>query len=370
MRSGSTAKLYVTTATEPHRYEFHTQLHAIDVNTGADFTAPVEINPSVKPSDGTTLKFDPQNQWSRAGIAYANGAIYLGIGSHCDNNPNAISGWILKYGTDLQAQGAFHTIQTPHGYQLASVWMTGFAPAIDSSGNIWVVTGNGDFNPLGSDWGESVLKLSPMLKVLGSFSPSNVQGLNDGDTDFGSGGIMLLPHVLGQTGPDVGVAVGKSGVFYMINQKMPGGVGDNRAVQALPVGGGVWGGPAYYNGASGPTVFEQGDGGLLNAFGVAPDRPQFVTKATGAVNAGYGGSLPIVSSNGATPGTGIVWLIRRSNPLTLEAYDAEKLGAPIYSVGSGYWPNPSGNGFLTPMEANGRVYVPAYARVQVYGLTR
>lgn len=369
VRNGSAASLYLTAATEPRRYEFHTQLHVLDVSTGADVRSPVEIAPSATLSDGSTLRFNAQNQWNRASIAYANGAIYLGIGSHCDNNPYAISGWVLKYGTDLSAQGAFHTVQTPHGYQLASIWMSGFAPAVDAAGNIWVVTGNGDFNPLGSDWGESVLKLSPQLAVLGSFSPSNVQGLNDGDTDFGSGGIMLLPHVPGQAGPDVGVAIGKSGVFYMINQAMPGGVGDSNAVQALPVGGGVWGGPAYYNGASGPTVFEQGDGGVLTAFGVSPDHPQLVSKATGTIRAGYGGSLPIVSSNGAVPGTAIVWLIRRSNPLTLEAYDAERLGAPIVSVSSAYWPNPSGNGFLTPMEANGRVYVPGYERVQVYGLT-
>jgi len=35
--------------------------------------------------------------------------------------------------------------------------------------------------------------------------------------------------------------------------------------------------------------------------------------AAGSSGAGYGGSLPIVSSNGALPSSGVLWLIDRAN---------------------------------------------------------
>ena len=373
VRSGSSATLYVVDAIEPSRYEFHTRLHALDLGTGLDTRPPVEINPSAKLPDKSTLRFDPQNQWVRAGIAYdGNGSLYLGVASHCDNNAYGISGWLLKYGTDLVSKGALPTIKRPHGYELATIWMTGFAPAIDPLGNVFVVTGNGDFTRGAMDWGQSVLKITPKLAVASWFTPGDYSALNDGDVDFGSGGVMLLPHVAGQKGPDTAVAIGKAGVLYMLKQRSLGGntPGDVYALQKTNVGGGVWGGPAYYNGPSGPIVFEQGDGGLLNAFSVSPDKPAFVRTATGTSGAGYGGSLPIVSSNGAAPGTGVVWVVRRSDPIEIEAYNAETLGAPIYKANIGRWSGPShGNSFLTAMQANGRVYVAAYKTVKVFGLT-
>jgi hypothetical protein len=45
------------------------------------------------------------------------------------------------------------------------------------------------------------------------------------------------------------------------------------------------------------------------------------------------------------------------------------LGNPIFAASVGMWSNSQGNAFLTPMEANGRVYAPGYLVVQVYGLT-
>jgi hypothetical protein len=66
-----------------------------------------------------------------------------------------------------------------------------------------------------------------------------------------------------------------------------------------------------------------------------------------------------------------VWLIDRANePFSIEAYDAVALGNPIFSATISTWSNAgNGNPFLTPMEANGRVYAPGYKVVQVYGLT-
>ena len=381
VRSGpNAATIYLVAATEPAKFSFHTQLHALDVGTGADVTAPVEIAPSAPLSGGGTIVFDPQNQWSRAALAYAKGSLYIGIGSHCDHSAGNISGWVLRYDpSNLNLENAFNTVEVSQGYELASVWMAGFAPAIDKKGDVFVVTGNGAFSqkPAPRDFGESVLKLSSDLTTVKStFTPANWQQLNNGDTDFGSGGVMLLPTVDGQTAPPMAVAMGKAATLYLLSQDKLGGLkgGDAGALQALRLGnsgGGIWGGPAYYGAPSGGLVYAQINGDVLRAFSVSTGaNPTLTQVATGTVAAGYGGSLPIVSSNGAQSGTAVAWLIHRGSTVKLEAYDAVKLGAPLFSANAGSWSNSAGNSFVTPLEANGRVYVPAYETVTVFGLTK
>jgi hypothetical protein len=373
VRHGDDASIYLVAATEPQRGVFVSKLHRLSVATGQDVVAPVVISPSATLNDGSHVTFDPQNQWNRPGLAYASKSIYIAIGSHCDNNGGQITGWLLRYDpTDLSALGSFHTVQTHGGTELASIWMTGFAPSIDPSGNIFVATGNGDYTKRMMDWGESVLKLKPSLSgVTSSFTARSFNSLNNGDVDLGSGGVMLLPTVTGQTAPPMAVQMGKSGTLYLLNQDNLGGQkpGDTGALQSQYGGGGVWGGPAYYDGPNGPTVLMQGNGDVLKAWSVnTGSTPALTQTMTGNSYGGYGGSLPIVSSNGA--GNGVVWLINRAQePFSVEAYDASILGNPIFSAQVGMWSNAGqGNPFLTPMEANGRVYVPGYLLVQVYGL--
>jgi hypothetical protein len=377
VRTGpGTATLYLIAATEPSKYTFVSTLHALNVATGADAIPPVVVAPSATLKGGSTVSFDPQNQWNRASLAYNNGSIYIPIGSHCDNNAGNITGWLLRYDTKLKLKHAFHTIKTPGGTELSSIWMTGFAPAIDANGNVFAVTGNGDFIQGRKDWGESVIELpSTLRKVTNSFTASNYRNWNNGDEDFGSGGVMLLPPVAGQTAPPMAVAMGKSSTLYLLNQLALGGLeaNDAGALQSQYAGGsGLWGGPAYYDGPSGPTVITQTGGDYLRNWSVATSgTPSLTNTVSGTSSAGYGGSLPIVSSNGATPSTGVIWLIDRANePFSIEAYDAVALGNPIFSATIGTWSNAgNGNPFLTAMEANGRVYAPGYKVVQVFGLT-
>jgi hypothetical protein len=373
------ATLYVVSATEPAAFSFHTQVHALDLTSGADLTAPVEINPSAPLSGGGTIGFDPQNQWNRAGLAYANGSLYVGLGSHCDRDAAATSGWVLDYDAGLTLRNAFNTIEVAAGYELASVWMSGFAPAIDAKGHVFVVTGNGAFSGLPSprNYGESVVALSgDLTKVMSSFTPAAFKVLNSGDKDFGSGGVMLLPTVAGQTVPPLAVAMGKDPELYLLNQAKLGGkhADDSGALQAqrLAATGGLWGGPAYYGAAGTGLVYVQRFQDVLRAFSVAvTGSPALTEAAAGTSLSGAGGSMPIVSSNGAVAGTGVVWLIRRGATEQLEAYDAVNLGAPLFQANAGDWANNGrSNAFLTPMEANGRVYVPGYQTVTVFGLTR
>jgi hypothetical protein len=369
------ATIYLVAATEPHNFSFHTKIHALDLGTGADIVAPVEVAPVGKIEGGGKIHFDPQNQWSRASLAYANGSIYVGIGSHCDNNAGSISGWMLRYDpSTLKLIGHFNTIEASAGYELSSIWMAGYSPAIDANGLVYAVTGNGNYNTGNGmkGYGESVLSLSSDLprRPVGWFTPSNYQDLNNGDTDFGSGGAMLIPPVAGQTAPPMLVAMGKQSTLYLLNASHLGGLErpGNVPLQELQVGGGCWCGAAYFVGKNGGIVYYQSGGDVLQSFSVATgSTPQLTQLSTGTTGAGYGGSFPVVSSNGATPRSGVVWLIRRDTTEQLEAYDALKLGDPLFQANAGSW-NTSGP-FLSPLVANGRVYVGAYQTVSVFGLT-
>jgi hypothetical protein len=374
MVKGGRAEIFVVSATEPSPGSFRSDLNVLDLGTG-NLLASTQINPTATLSDGSTVSFDPQNQWSRAGLAAAGESIYVSIGSHCDNNSGSITGWELNYNeTTLALQGAFHTIETPGGTELASIWMTGFAPAIDRYGNVFVVTGNGDFTKGERDWGESVLKLNGKLtSVLGKFTPSDYNSLNDGDTDFGSGGVMLLPTVAGQSVPPLAVAIGKSSILYLMNQNHLGGLtpNDSGALQSQYVGGGgLWGGPAFYNGLNGPMVFTQTGGDVLRGLALSTTGTASLTPTlAGTTSAGYGGTTPVVSSNGSAGG--VVWVVRRSNPISFEAYDASKLGQPLFTQNIGTWSNQNNqNPFVAPVEANGRIYAPAYLKVTVFGLAQ
>jgi len=57
---------------------------------------------------------------------------------------------------------------------------------------------------------ESVVTLSNQLGLLGTFTPSNVAVLDEGDVDLGSGGVLLLPSQGGNF-PDLAVTAGKDG---------------------------------------------------------------------------------------------------------------------------------------------------------------
>jgi hypothetical protein len=367
------ASVYLVAATEPRAGEFHHVIHKLDLATGRDQVPPVDIAASALMSDGSTIRFSAPWQWIRAGLAWGNGSLYVGASSHCDRNAGQISGWLLRYGPDLAQQGAFSTIYTPAGYELSAVWMAGFAPAIDDDGSVFAITGNGAWARGGRDWGESVLRLPKSLaKVTDWFTPAAYGALNGNDQDFGSGGVMLLPVQPGQAAPPLAVAMGKDAVLYLLDRTDLGHkkADDAGALQWQRLGSsgsGVWGGPAYYEGPQGGVVYYQITSGALRAFAVSVGKnPKLTPTVQGTTSGGFGGALPIVSSNGSQAKTGVVWMVRRTSPPQLEAYDAEKLGAPIFTQAVGAWT--SGEPFLTPLEANGRVYVGSTGQVAIFGL--
>lgn len=137
---------------------------------------------------GGVLSFCPNFQFvQRPGLVVANGNVYIAFGS-TDVDP--YHGWVFAYNTSTFARTAVWC-STPNGAG-GSVWMSGAAPAVDGSGNLYFTTGNGDYDGI-TNFGESVVKLSSTLTVLDWFTPSNWATLNTGDEDVSANHLTLIP---------------------------------------------------------------------------------------------------------------------------------------------------------------------------------
>ena len=88
------------------------------------------------------------------------------------------------------------------------------------------------------------------------------------------------------------------------------------------------------------------------------------------------GSQPVVSSNGTNPGTAVVWALKTpgngGGNISLYAFDALKM-TTLFAGTAGSWnqaPGTSwiGGALVSPLVANGKVYVPTDGAVAVFGL--
>ena len=191
---------------------FTQKLHALDLVTGADLPqSPVTIA-----AEG----FDPLLENQRPALLLANGRVYVAYSSHCDKQP--YHGFLFSYDElTLRQAGTFNT--TPTGAQ-ASIWQSGQGPAADAQGNVYVVAGNGTWDGQ-ANFSESFLKLSPELKLLDWFTPTNHLVLDKRDWDLSSSGPTLIP------GTHLVIGGGKEGVLYSLNADALGHLGDEHAVQ-------------------------------------------------------------------------------------------------------------------------------------------
>ena len=138
--------------------------------------------------------------------------------------------------------------------QLSGIWARGGAvvdPDSSMNGRIYVATGNGDFdaNRGGFNYGDSVLSLSADLSsLLGSYTPTNYQQLQNGDVDLGSTSPAILPaQPMSQT-PWMLVQGGKDAVLKLLNRAALPGVGNELQLIDLPQG--LFSTPAVWTDAS------------------------------------------------------------------------------------------------------------------------
>ena len=372
---------------------FH--LHAISLSTGRDVIPPATIRFSDALSDGTQWTFLSRYQLQRPALLEANGSIYVAFGSNGDIVPSQSRGTILRYNaTNLLPMTGDLTdrlTRPASTYYLSSIWQSGFGPAADSNGDIFFSTGNSDPNTpsysAAFNRPESMVRLSSdLLTLKDSFTTYDYFNLDGGDADVGSGGLLLLPDQSGPI-PHLAIAGGKDGRAFLLNRDNMGGYtqgGPNNVVQTINMGG-CWCGPAYYIGSDGAThVLTGGGNGVISWKLLTSPTVQLVEEfntGPSSVNGlpDDGGVVPVVSSNGTTAGTAVVWFVQKPSissdmnpgtPLTLHAYAASDFAHQLLSILGGTWTHAvNSNANIVPTVAKGRVYVASNMQLRIYGLT-
>ncbi len=367
------------------------QLHAVSLSTGRDTINPVAIQFSERLFDGTLWTFNPKYHLQRAALLEANSSIYVAFGSNGDINPDQSRGSMVRFdGTTLTSQIS-NKVRTPSpAFYLSSIWQSGYGPAADQNGDIFFSTGNSDpRRPTYSqlfNHPDSIMRFSGDLSTLkDSFTTYNYFRLDQGDVDVGSGGTLVLPDQAGSI-PHLAVAGGKDGRAFLVNRDNMGGYtagGPDNIVQTISMGS-CWCGPAYFVGADGVSRILTGGGNGVTSWTLqtSPSVRLIQEGSTGsAVVSGLpddGGVIPVVSSNGTTPGTGIVWFVQKpasssdqnpGPPVTLMAYSASNLQQQLVSITAGTWTHAvDSNANIVPTVSNGKVYVASNQQLRIFGL--
>ena len=363
-------------------------LHALDLGSLSDKVTPQLVTASHTLTDGTTFTFNATYQRQRPGLLLANGSIYAGFGSFCDYAANISRGWLLGWTAGSLAPFPSNQLldqqpTSPNSFFLSSIWMSGYGLATDDAGNILFVTGNSD--QAGNTYDgitniqESVVKVSPTLTtVLDLFTPMNQAHLDLYDTDFGSGGVLVLPDQPGPT-PHLAVAAGKAGAMFLMNEDHLGGYSPtkNNVLGRYNVGP-CWCGPSYFvDPVDGIGRVVSSGGRLVQVWKVQTSPKVALIKVATSPSLGGGqdpGFFTTISSNGnANP---IIWAISRppytkAAPISLFAFDPDSGSTmtQLFAGTAGAWPNLGGNANLVPVVANGQVFVASNKQLQIFGLT-
>lgn len=370
------------------------RLHALDLLTGDEkFGGPATIEVNFYPGNGVgndgmgNVPFNPLREHQHAGLLLTGGKIYVAFGGHGNTDP--FHGWLISYdpatlGLPNAAVSRFNT--TPNGSG-GGIGQSGAAPAVGTDGDIFVVTGNGDFDlsspiaPPHNNFGQTLVRIGgdPISPgIVDTFTPFNEAFLSSQKEDFGSSGVLLLPDQAGSAQhPHLAVIGSEEGVLYLVDRDNLGGHvptpgPDNVVDKILPqaLAGGIFGTPVYWEVRNNLYVVASGD--RLKAFSLTnASLPEFADSLT-ATTFPFPGASPVISADGLNGG--IVWVLDTSGfdtsqPAVLHAYDATDLFVELYasSQKSGDAAGPAVK-FAVPTVANGKVYVGTQTELTVYGL--
>lgn len=378
------------------------RLFTLDLHSGAvldsvEITGSVFMAPSAS-SSVTRVEFDPNHHWSRPGLALASNRIYVSFGSGPAGDQHeedfVYHGWVFRFdANDIKAQPDIYC-STPRG-RGGSVWMAGAAPALDDDG-VYFVGANGimDYRvhppadwvtqPLGQE--DSVVRLPQATRFptpdepLTQFADTRAyrpegnvfQFMESGDNGFGSSGPLLIP------GSDALLVGTKAGLVYLL---------DKHSLQALqpplspfkslPLQPGHtlylhswWGIPVITQampffraaGAGQGTAFAWASEDKLAAFTYDYAAKTLTLRQTADVPALPGGAGLVVSSNGGSAGTAVLWATTRSVSGAIPAghlwaFDPATL-TPLYRGDTPAWSK-----FTPPTVVRGRVLVPSTSNV-------
>ncbi len=365
-------------------------MQAIEMSSGKEVAGfPVKIAGEAQNLPG--VKFEAPEELQRPALLLMNGVVYAGFGSHCDKP--LFQGWLVG------VSAAEHRLTTmwATAKEGGSIWQAGGGLISDAPGQILFATGNGPgtgakafplpgpgTDPTEGRLAEAVVRVEVQkegnLKATDLFSPYNNEFLDESDLDLGSAAPIALPSQYFGTKkvPNLLLQPSKEGDMYLLNRGLEelGGVAQGKAgkdadVQTLEGNGGVWDGAAVWPGNGGyvyvpsvsPGGASGGSSGNLHTFkyGVeAIEEPTLSLAATSPETFWFGSGSPIVTSEGTTSGTAVLWITWCPTPgcenAELLAYNPVPLPNETLQL---LWHEPIGtaNKFSRPDAANDHIYV-------------
>jgi len=201
----ATSTLYVSAETSVSG-RVHHELVAIDATTGAQRWRRDVDRPG----------WTAAAQLQRAALALDAGRVLVGFGGNY-GDCSTYHGWLV--GVPEGGAGPLRAYEVPTTRE-GAIWGPS-GVAVDTAGDVYLATGNGSSSTT-FDHGDSVIELSPDLRQIGFFAPTDWAHLNSSDSDLGSVGPMLLP------GGRV-LQIGKGSVAYLLHGGHLGGIGGQLA---------------------------------------------------------------------------------------------------------------------------------------------
>jgi hypothetical protein len=158
-------------------------------------------------------------QLQRAGLGIDDGRVLVGFGGNYGDCAT-YRGYLLAVPESGSGAVEVYTVPTTHG---GAIWAPS-GESVLSNGNILVDTGNSASSSPQSpyDGGVSVVELTPALRRVSFFAPSDWRSLNANDLDLSSSAPIAVAD-------DQVLAAGKSGVAYLLSPTDLGGIGGQLA---------------------------------------------------------------------------------------------------------------------------------------------
>jgi len=282
----------------------------------------------------------PSREKIAASLNYAGGRVIATTGGYIGDAPpyQGHVATISPDGTLLHVWNSLCSDQTglidPHSCRSSdsAIWGRAGAVVLPGSGDLLVATGNGPWNGT-TDWGDAVLRLAPdASRMLGNYTPTNTQELNQNDTDIGSTSpVYLTPTLIAQGGKD--------GKIRLLSLARLGGTsphqGGELQVVSTPSGSDLFTAPAVWR-SGGRTWLFAADNGGTQAWLLRNGKLRSVWKN------GTGGTSPVVAG-------GLLWVYDPGGGLNVYVANTGKLVRTL-DCGGGHW--------NSPIVADGRVALP------------
>lgn len=380
---GTQTLYFVTKTTNNSSNSITQRMHAVSLLDGTERANSPQVIAPVFAGSGAgavsgSIPFDAQFQVNRAAMTMTVSpsglkTVWATFASSCDIGP--YHGVMLGYNAgDVSSMNARFN-DTPNGSD-GGIWMGAGGLAEDAAGNLYASVGNGTFDPATGSYGDSAMKLAgataagagTMLSVADYFTPSNQANLQAQDRDLGGNDNLLIADPASAVAPQLLIASDKYGYIYLLNTATMGryqtgtnGIdGKNGDVQDFKAGGIFIYSFAFFNNmlyTSEPLA------GYAFTPGTASTAGHLSTTATYTASASP--AAPVVSANGAADG--VVWAADQS--ANLHAYNTSL--TELYNTtqaAGGRDTAPTAVRFISPMVANGKVYLAGKGSLVAYGL--